>query len=74
MGLKLEENMYGWVDFFISGPYTLSCAKNTCKVYVTNVLYTLLKKDTAMENLKETVTIILQVDGGISDSHGETEG
>ena len=44
MGLKVEENMYGWVGFFISGPYTLSCAKNTCKVYVTNVLYNLGKK------------------------------
>ena len=22
MGLKLEENMYGWVGFFISGPHT----------------------------------------------------
>ena len=22
MGRKLEENMYGWVGFFISGPHT----------------------------------------------------
>ena len=22
MGQKLEENMYGWVGFFISGPHT----------------------------------------------------